>query len=141
MKFEFCVACGSQSRLQHHHIVPRSEGGGDDPINLITLCALCHHKIHSRRVNGTYNHGRLVIAGRNKVRAGGKPSQKLIRLPTPISKELRSEVERELGRGTGIQKVTKLTGLMPKTVSQINREMLEKMEKMGVDQFNRWEKK
>ena len=62
------------------------------------------------------------------------------RLPTPISKELRAEVERELGRGTGIQKVAKLTGLMPKTVSQINREMLEKMEKMGVDRFHGWEK-
>ena len=44
---------------------------------------------------------------------------------TPISKELRAEVERELGRGTGIQKVAKLTGLIP------NREMLEKMEKDG----------
>jgi 5-methylcytosine-specific restriction endonuclease McrA len=53
MKLTFCAACGATDTLQHHHIVPRSEGGGDDPINLVTLCTPCHHKIHSRRVNGT----------------------------------------------------------------------------------------
>ena len=75
MKFDFCVACGSQTRLQHHHIVPRSEGGGDD----------------------------------------------------------------ELNWGAGIQKVAKLMGLMPGTVSRINREMLEKMPAQP-DRFRGWEK-
>lgn len=33
-------------KLQVHHIVPVSSGGGDEPSNLITLCANCHLKRH-----------------------------------------------------------------------------------------------
>lgn len=29
-----------------HHIVKRSQGGKDEPGNLITLCMSCHRKIH-----------------------------------------------------------------------------------------------
>ena len=31
-----------------HHIVKRSQGGKDEPENLITLCHPCHDKIHAR---------------------------------------------------------------------------------------------
>lgn len=31
-------------RIQAHHILPRRDGGSDDLLNLITLCASCHHK-------------------------------------------------------------------------------------------------
>jgi 5-methylcytosine-specific restriction endonuclease McrA len=27
-----------------HHIVPRCEGGGDHPSNLVTLCVMCHKR-------------------------------------------------------------------------------------------------
>lgn len=43
-----CVACGNspvhdaQCQLQVDHIVPRAEGGGDDPANLRSLCASCN---------------------------------------------------------------------------------------------------
>jgi|GEM_PF-1882966 len=43
----------SQNRWLHiHHIVPRSEGGGDDPDNLITLCSFHHHLLHRTRDEG-----------------------------------------------------------------------------------------
>ena len=29
-----------------HHILPVSEGGGDEPSNLITLCKKCHQERH-----------------------------------------------------------------------------------------------
>lgn len=32
--------------MQVHHIVPVSEGGTDDNVNLITVCDFCHTKIH-----------------------------------------------------------------------------------------------
>ena len=32
--------------LNVHHIKPVSEGGGDEPENLITLCKNCHKEIH-----------------------------------------------------------------------------------------------
>jgi hypothetical protein len=48
--------CTSHRNLQAHHIVFRSRGGGDEPENLITLCAW-HHQ---RGVHG----GRVRISGR-----------------------------------------------------------------------------
>lgn len=33
-------------RIDVHHIVPISKGGGDEPSNLITLCAECHKEWH-----------------------------------------------------------------------------------------------
>jgi len=32
--------------MQVHHIIPVSEGGADEYDNLITLCTLCHTKVH-----------------------------------------------------------------------------------------------
>ena len=48
MRLAFCCACGTDDRsvLEHHHLVPRSEGGTDDETNLITLCSPCHGKAH-----------------------------------------------------------------------------------------------
>jgi 5-methylcytosine-specific restriction endonuclease McrA len=44
----------SESGLEVHHILPRSEGGADEDSNLITLCCACHDlpkyhpKLHHR---------------------------------------------------------------------------------------------
>jgi hypothetical protein len=38
-----CQVPGCSRRAVHaHHVVPRSRGGGDEPENLVGLCA-CHH--------------------------------------------------------------------------------------------------
>ncbi len=37
--------CGSRSRLQPHHLHPRSQGGPHDPMNLTTLCWFHHHRV------------------------------------------------------------------------------------------------
>jgi hypothetical protein len=36
--------------LETHHIVYRSQGGCDDPSNLITLCPACHKKVHAGKL-------------------------------------------------------------------------------------------
>lgn len=41
-----CAECGSTDRLEVHHIHHRSDGGTDDPENLITLCMKCHAEQH-----------------------------------------------------------------------------------------------
>jgi 5-methylcytosine-specific restriction endonuclease McrA len=43
-----CQACGCMSQLQVHHIKSRSLLDDDTEENLITLCALCHERIHRR---------------------------------------------------------------------------------------------
>jgi 5-methylcytosine-specific restriction endonuclease McrA len=62
MKLTFCVACGATDDLHHHHLIPRVEGGTDNEINLITLCARCHRTLHEHR-RRSYNHRQLTIAG------------------------------------------------------------------------------
>ena len=48
-----CVFCGREGDLLHvHHVRPRSEGGGDDPSNLVSVCTACHGKIHGERLGG-----------------------------------------------------------------------------------------
>ena len=42
-----CRCCGGRSGLHVHHIVFRSQGGSDEPDNLILLCSECHaNKAH-----------------------------------------------------------------------------------------------
>ena len=40
-----CVVCDGLRHLEIHHVVPRSEGGGDNRENLITLCRKCHDEV------------------------------------------------------------------------------------------------
>jgi 5-methylcytosine-specific restriction endonuclease McrA len=41
-----CQACGRRQHLQVHHLQFRSQSGGDEEQNLITLCAECHARFH-----------------------------------------------------------------------------------------------
>lgn len=48
-----CQICGDRKGnpycvLHAHHIVPRSQGGPDEPENVITLCDLCHAVVTKR---------------------------------------------------------------------------------------------
>lgn len=68
MKLTFCAACGSTEGLEHHHILPRSEGGGDEDTNMVTLCFGCHGRVHSvvrKDISA------LTIAGLQRARARG----------------------------------------------------------------------
>ena len=38
-------------KVEIHHIVPVSEGGGDEPSNLVTLCHDCHMRRHHAEKN------------------------------------------------------------------------------------------
>jgi 5-methylcytosine-specific restriction endonuclease McrA len=42
-----CQFCGSMSNLEVHRREFRSQGGDDSELNLITLCARCHARVHS----------------------------------------------------------------------------------------------
>jgi hypothetical protein len=72
MRLPFCAACGSTDHLQHHHLVTRGEGGGNDETNLITLCHGCHAKLHERRFNGIHSASQRAKAGLQAAKAHGK---------------------------------------------------------------------
>jgi hypothetical protein len=44
-KHPLCEACGRPAYGLPHHIRHRASGGGDDPSNLLRLCADCHYGI------------------------------------------------------------------------------------------------
>ena len=41
-----CILCDDPRRLTLHHLYPRSAGGANHPMNLVTLCPACHAAIH-----------------------------------------------------------------------------------------------
>lgn len=44
-----CRWCGKTDDLNIHHVRYRSEGGPDNPKNLITLCFGCHKQVHTNK--------------------------------------------------------------------------------------------
>lgn len=49
-----CAVCGDPRRLQIHHVTHRAQGGGDEQMNLITLCPICHALAHGTNLVETY---------------------------------------------------------------------------------------
>lgn len=43
-----CLQNIDQYKMQVHHIIPVSEGGSDESINLILLCKSCHSEVHKK---------------------------------------------------------------------------------------------
>jgi 5-methylcytosine-specific restriction endonuclease McrA len=41
-----CQSCGTMSNLEVHHRQFRSHSGADSEENLITLCTVCHARVH-----------------------------------------------------------------------------------------------
>lgn len=70
MRLDFCVACGTRdkARLEHHHLIPKSEGGSNAESNLITLCDECHGRVHGRNRK---NLREMCAEGKRKKRAMG----------------------------------------------------------------------
>src|SRR5581483_2787919 len=46
-----CQQCSKKNiRLEAHHIVFKEQGGKDTLANLVTLCEVCHHRLHEGRI-------------------------------------------------------------------------------------------
>ena len=43
-----CQSCGAMCNLEVHHREFRSPSGADSEENLITLCTVCHTRVHHR---------------------------------------------------------------------------------------------
>ena len=60
--------CSNTRFLEVHHLVPRSRGGGNEPENLVTLCAACHQLAHE----GKWDPGTRVEGVRERAPAYGR---------------------------------------------------------------------
>ncbi len=53
-KCQCCKGKHKDSKLEVHHIIFRSQGGSDEPDNLITLCHTCHKALHDCKINPNF---------------------------------------------------------------------------------------
>jgi len=58
-----CVTCNQISNLEVHHKQYKSNGGDDSIDNLITVCNLCHYKLHSKESIGNLMRSKLKKQG------------------------------------------------------------------------------
>ena len=72
--------------IHRHHIIPRSEGGGDDPKNIELLCVPCHKKHHSDNMSRDIQGKHSDISGKTSD-IQGKPSDIAVS-PEPLIKPL-----------------------------------------------------
>jgi 5-methylcytosine-specific restriction endonuclease McrA len=49
-----CRVCKGNTRLTRHHLVPRSQSGGDVDANLVPLCVSCHDEVEHHRSARAY---------------------------------------------------------------------------------------
>ena len=52
-KRPLCEKCGCpRNWLHRHHVIPKSQGGSDDPSNILRICANCHEDAHGGLFGG-----------------------------------------------------------------------------------------
>jgi 5-methylcytosine-specific restriction endonuclease McrA len=57
---QYCKNKRKDTHLQVHHIQAQSNGGSNQPNNLITLCSTCHDDLHKKRISLSTKHLRAV---------------------------------------------------------------------------------
>ncbi len=45
-----CEYCGKYGSVEVHHIKSKGSGGQDTPENLVSLCGVCHTKVHNGEI-------------------------------------------------------------------------------------------
>ena len=95
--------CFSRCGLQAHHVIPRSQGGGNEDANLLTLCFWCHHHgVHGRKLRCA---GRAPgdLAWVIGWRSDGPPLLRFrngTKLPLPIAHDNGRRLQSLRGKGT-----------------------------------------
>ena len=72
MRLKFCAVCGETEDLQHHHFIPRIDGGSDDETNILTLCHKHHCEIHNKPYRDKIHHANLTKKGMAAAKARGQ---------------------------------------------------------------------
>jgi len=110
MKLLFCVICGTNKNLQHHHIVPKSLGGDDHAHNILTLCCDHHDWIHGITKTRNMPFSELVKAGqRNANNFGGRP---------PLNADVIDSILHLWKTGSSYRQIRKLTGASLATIQR-----------------------
>ncbi len=104
MKLRFCVICGTNKNLEHHHITPKVRGGDDHQHNFITLCTEHHAMIHQIRPGSWTNRKKLQREGIEKAKLKGVYTGCKPRIDVKKIKELK-------GKGYGPTAIARIMGI------------------------------
>ena len=113
MKLDFCVICGTNKDLQHHHIIPKSQGGDNHPHNLLTLCWEHHNFIHNIKKTRSKEDFVACIKAGQKNGVGGRPK---------LPKEKQLEVCRLWNEGRSYRQIREETGVSVSTIQRISKD-------------------
>lgn len=120
-----CQECGKVfkedgSWPDTHHILPKRDGGTDDPENLITLCEECHNKKHKIR---PFLKGRNIVMGRPRK----SDSKYMIAVSCPQGKEYHQRLKKAFPQ------------LSAKIMELLQAELLKvESDKQNNDARNKW---
>lgn len=64
-----CRVCGSTTKLEIHHIVPRGMGRNHDLCNLILLCAICHDLVEAGKLPHWHHNEEITLFHISPVKA------------------------------------------------------------------------
>ena len=56
-----CTNCGKAGRFECHHVKPLHQGGGNELVNLTTLCRGCHLEAHARKQTPSETEWRRLV--------------------------------------------------------------------------------
>ena len=91
MKLRFCVICGTNKNIEHHHIKPVCKGGTDHQHNFISLCVEHHGMMHSIRPGSWAHRKELQRIGIEKAKKEGKFKGRQTVIDVARMKELKSK--------------------------------------------------
>ena len=119
MKLRFCVICGTNKNLEHHHIKPLAMGGDDHQHNFLTLCIEHHSMIHQIRPGYWNEMRKLQREGFRKAKERGvKFGRKKSYTP-----EQEKQVWEHRENGYGYKTIGKLLNMHPSMVRRIINEV------------------
>ena len=110
MKLRFCVVCGTNKDLQHHHIIPKSQGGDDHQHNFLTLCWEHHNFIHDIRKTRSKEDFVACIKAGQKNGVGGRPK---------ISQEMEDKIISLYSEEKSYRAIKRETGVALATIRRV----------------------
>lgn len=78
---DFCVLCGTKTAIHQHHLIPRINGGTDEPENILSLCEK-HHGLFHDHSGLFHSHKKLSRKGIKKAQETGVRFGKKIERPS-----------------------------------------------------------
>jgi 5-methylcytosine-specific restriction endonuclease McrA len=114
VQFKKCANCHAETDLHLHHIVPLSNGGTNNPTNLVFLCTDCHSKVHSAKIARS----ELIKLGKERAKEND-PEWREGRPPKFTKKQIEHALQ--LLETHSYKQVEELTGISKSTLIRAKR--------------------